>query len=126
MKKYHAEILTSIPSFSWLLFFVLIPSTLILTFAFRTIDPSEGITTATVIVFILILGSYVVADLVAGTDGQMIGNKNRPTKLRRPQDPIALSVSRPAELIRACTNLLSIKSANLAQLAPRTLDANIP
>lgn len=56
----------------------------------------------------------------------MIGNKNRPTKLRRPQDPIPLSVSRPAELIRACTNLLSIKRANLAQLAPRTLDANIP
>lgn len=108
------------------MFSVLIPSTLILTFTFRTIDPSEGITTATVIVFILILGSYVVPDPVAGTDGQMIGNKNRPTKLRRPQDPIPLSVSRPAELIRACTNLLSIKRANLAQLAPRTLDANIP
>lgn len=35
----------------------------------------KGITTATVIVFIPMLGSYVVPDLVGGTDGQMIGNK---------------------------------------------------
>jgi spermidine/putrescine transport system permease protein len=35
----------------------------------------KGITTAFVIVFIPMLGSYVVPDLVGGTDGQMIGNK---------------------------------------------------
>lgn len=35
----------------------------------------KGITTAVVIVFVPMLGSYVVPDLVGGTDGQMIGNK---------------------------------------------------
>lgn len=35
----------------------------------------KGITTALAIVFIPMLGSYVVPDLVGGTDGQMIGNK---------------------------------------------------
>lgn len=35
----------------------------------------KGITTAAVIVFVPMLGSYVVPDLVGGTDGQMIGNK---------------------------------------------------
>jgi ABC-type spermidine/putrescine transport system permease subunit I len=35
----------------------------------------KGITTAVVIVFIPMLGSYVIPDLVGGTDGQMIGNK---------------------------------------------------
>jgi ABC-type spermidine/putrescine transport system permease subunit I len=35
----------------------------------------KGITTAMVIVFVPMLGSYVVPDLVGGTDGQMIGNK---------------------------------------------------
>lgn len=35
----------------------------------------KGITTAWVIVFIPMLGSYVVPDLVGGTDGQMLGNK---------------------------------------------------
>lgn len=35
----------------------------------------KGITTALVIVFVPMLGSYVVPDLVGGTDGQMIGNK---------------------------------------------------
>lgn len=35
----------------------------------------RGIRTALVIVFIPMLGSYVVPDLVGGTDGQMIGNK---------------------------------------------------
>lgn len=35
----------------------------------------KGITTAAVIVFVPMLGSYVVPDLVGGTEGQMIGNK---------------------------------------------------
>lgn len=35
----------------------------------------KGIATALVIVFIPMLGSYVVPDLVGGADGQMIGNK---------------------------------------------------
>ncbi len=35
----------------------------------------KGIATAVAIVFIPMLGSYVVPDLVGGTDGQMIGNK---------------------------------------------------
>ena len=35
----------------------------------------KGLGTALVIVFIPMLGSYVVPDLVGGTDGQMIGNK---------------------------------------------------
>ena len=35
----------------------------------------KGISTALAIVFIPMLGSYVVPDLVGGTDGQMIGNK---------------------------------------------------
>jgi spermidine/putrescine transport system permease protein len=35
----------------------------------------KGMLTAVVIVFIPMLGSYVVPDLVGGTDGQMIGNK---------------------------------------------------
>jgi len=35
----------------------------------------KGITTALVIVFVPMLGSYVVPDLVGGADGQMIGNK---------------------------------------------------
>ncbi len=35
----------------------------------------KGITTAVAIVFVPMLGSYVVPDLVGGTDGQMIGNK---------------------------------------------------
>ena len=35
----------------------------------------KGITTAFVIVFVPMLGSYVVPDLVGGTDGQMMGNK---------------------------------------------------
>jgi ABC-type spermidine/putrescine transport system permease subunit I len=35
----------------------------------------RGITTAVVIVFVPMLGSYVVPDLVGGADGQMIGNK---------------------------------------------------
>ncbi len=35
----------------------------------------KGITTAFVIVFIPMLGCYVVPDLVGGADGQMIGNK---------------------------------------------------
>jgi ABC-type spermidine/putrescine transport system permease subunit I len=35
----------------------------------------KGITTAVAIVFVPMLGSYVIPDLVGGTDGQMIGNK---------------------------------------------------
>lgn len=35
----------------------------------------KGLTTALLIVFIPMLGSYVIPDLVGGTDGQMIGNK---------------------------------------------------
>ncbi len=35
----------------------------------------KGLMTALVIVFVPMLGSYVVPDLVGGTDGQMIGNK---------------------------------------------------
>lgn len=35
----------------------------------------KGITTALFIVFIPMLGSYVIPDLVGGADGQMIGNK---------------------------------------------------
>jgi spermidine/putrescine transport system permease protein len=35
----------------------------------------KGMVTAVVIVFIPMLGSYVVPDLVGGSDGQMIGNK---------------------------------------------------
>lgn len=35
----------------------------------------KGLVTALVIVFVPMLGSYVVPDLVGGTDGQMIGNK---------------------------------------------------
>lgn len=35
----------------------------------------KGIMTAMLIVFVPMLGSYVVPDLVGGTDGQMIGNK---------------------------------------------------
>lgn len=35
----------------------------------------KGIVTAVVIVFVPMLGSYVIPDLVGGTDGQMIGNK---------------------------------------------------
>lgn len=35
----------------------------------------KGIVTALVIVFVPMLGSYVIPDLVGGTDGQMIGNK---------------------------------------------------
>lgn len=35
----------------------------------------KGLITALVIVFVPMLGSYVVPDLVGGTDGQMIGNK---------------------------------------------------
>lgn len=35
----------------------------------------KGISTALVIVFVPMLGSYVVPDLVGGTDGQMIGNR---------------------------------------------------
>lgn len=35
----------------------------------------KGITTAAVIIFVPMLGSYVVPDLVGGTEGQMIGNK---------------------------------------------------
>jgi ABC-type spermidine/putrescine transport system permease subunit I len=35
----------------------------------------KGITTALAIVFIPMLGSYVIPDLVGGADGQMIGNK---------------------------------------------------
>ncbi len=35
----------------------------------------KGVTTAFVIVFIPMLGCYVVPDLVGGADGQMIGNK---------------------------------------------------
>ena len=34
-----------------------------------------GLVTALVIVFVPMLGSYVIPDLVGGTDGQMIGNK---------------------------------------------------
>lgn len=35
----------------------------------------KGLATATMIVFIPMLGSYVVPDLVGGTDGQMLGNR---------------------------------------------------
>ncbi len=35
----------------------------------------KGMVTAVVIVFVPMLGSYVIPDLVGGTDGQMIGNK---------------------------------------------------
>jgi ABC-type spermidine/putrescine transport system permease subunit I len=35
----------------------------------------KGMITAVVIVFVPMLGSYVIPDLVGGTDGQMIGNK---------------------------------------------------
>jgi spermidine/putrescine transport system permease protein len=35
----------------------------------------KGLSTALLIVFIPMLGSYVVPDLVGGTDGQMLGNK---------------------------------------------------
>lgn len=35
----------------------------------------KGLATAFLIVFVPMLGSYVVPDLVGGTDGQMIGNK---------------------------------------------------
>ena len=34
-----------------------------------------GLATAAAIVFIPMLGSYVIPDLVGGTDGQMIGNR---------------------------------------------------
>jgi spermidine/putrescine transport system permease protein len=43
MKKHRAEILATLPSFGWLVLFVLVPSILVLTFAFRTSDPSGGI-----------------------------------------------------------------------------------
>jgi len=36
---------------------------------------SKGILTATVIVFIPMLGSYVIPDMVGGADSQMLGNK---------------------------------------------------
>lgn len=43
MKKYRAEILATLPSFGWLAMFVLVPTILVLTFAFRTTDPAGGI-----------------------------------------------------------------------------------
>lgn len=43
MKKHRAEILATLPSFGWLALFVLVPSILVLTFAFRTTDPAGGI-----------------------------------------------------------------------------------
>jgi ABC-type spermidine/putrescine transport system permease subunit I len=108
MKKYRTEILKFIPSLNWLVFFVLIPSTLILTFAFRTTDPQGSITTTTVIVFILILGSYVVADLVGGTDGQIIDNKIAQGNFADRNLPSASTMA-AAELVRTCTAHLSKK-----------------
>lgn len=43
LKKHRQEILTTLPSFGWLLVFVLIPSLLVLTIAFRETDPAGGI-----------------------------------------------------------------------------------
>ena len=46
--------------------------------AFRSVflpSISKGITTATLIVFIPMLGSYVVPDMIGGADSQMLGNK---------------------------------------------------
>ena len=43
MKKHRAEILTTLPSFGWLVLFVLVPTLLVLAIAFRTTDPSGGI-----------------------------------------------------------------------------------
>lgn len=43
MKKHRQEILTTLPSFGWLVFFVLVPSLLVLAIAFRETAPSGGI-----------------------------------------------------------------------------------
>jgi spermidine/putrescine transport system permease protein len=43
MKKHRAELLATLPSFGWLAMFVLVPTLLVFTFAFRTTDPAGGI-----------------------------------------------------------------------------------
>jgi len=43
MNKRHAEVLATLPSFGWLAFFVLVPSLIVFTIAFRTTDPAGGI-----------------------------------------------------------------------------------
>jgi spermidine/putrescine transport system permease protein len=45
MKKHRAELLATLPSFGWLALFVLLPTLLVFTFAFRTTDPAGGIGT---------------------------------------------------------------------------------
>jgi ABC-type spermidine/putrescine transport system permease subunit I len=46
VKKHRQELLATLPSFGWLAFFVLVPTLLIFTFAFRTTDPAGGIGSA--------------------------------------------------------------------------------
>jgi spermidine/putrescine transport system permease protein len=53
----------------------------------------KGITTALVIVFVPMLGSYVVPDLVGGSDGQMIGNKIAQRNLADRNLPAASAMS---------------------------------
>jgi spermidine/putrescine transport system permease protein len=43
MKKKRAEILLSLPSYSWLVLFFVIPTLLIFTYAFKPYDPEEGV-----------------------------------------------------------------------------------
>jgi ABC-type spermidine/putrescine transport system permease subunit I len=43
LKKIRQELLSTFPSFAWLAVFVLVPTLLVLTFAFRQTDPAGGI-----------------------------------------------------------------------------------
>jgi spermidine/putrescine transport system permease protein len=43
MKKRRSEILLSLPSYSWLILFFVVPTLLIFTYAFKPYDPEEGV-----------------------------------------------------------------------------------
>ncbi|MEO7100999.1 MAG: ABC transporter permease [Luteolibacter sp.] len=72
----------------------------------------KGITTALVIVFIPMLGSYVVPDLVGGTDGQMIGNKIAQRNFADRNLPAASAIAAVLTLIVLAPMLFRRKEAD--------------
>jgi len=83
--------------------------------AFRSVFiPSvrKGIVTAILIVFIPMLGSYVIPDMVGGTDSQMIGNKIAQRNFNDRNLPQAAALSGALTLLVLVPMLLRRKEKN--------------
>lgn len=78
----------------------------------------KGIQTAVVIVFVPMLGSYVVPDLVGGTDGQMIGNKIAQRNFSDRNLPSASAMSAILTLVILAPMLLKRRESEKSSKSP--------